>query len=361
MISQLATLNLTAIREAYSLIQSKISKTPVYQAASLSRIVSKSIYPKGSSDTASGAPKINVFLKCENLQKAGSFKFRGASHFLAKQNDRALRKGLVTYSTGNHAIALAQAATFASAEKGFPIPLTILMPKTANIGKINMIERLGAIVTTHQSTMEDCAVRAEELRREAEMTLVPPSGHPYIVLGQGTAMLEFQQQIAGLGAKPLDVIIIPSAGGALLAGVALVCKEASSPVDVFGAEPLYGGAALSRCRQEGHRVVASGPTTFTIADGLCSMVAKCNWEILRSNTYVRDVFSASDDEIRAAMRLILEDAKQVVEPSAAVPLAALMSNNHLRSYFTRRKDPLNVGIILSGGNISVERLFKLLA
>ncbi|KAK2836852.1 hypothetical protein FQN49_006661, partial [Arthroderma sp. PD_2] len=98
MFSQPLTLNLAAIKEAYSLIQTKISKTPVYQATSLSRIVSKSIYPEGD-EIVGGRPKINVFLKCENLQKTGSFKFRGASHFLARQNDRALRNGLVTYST----------------------------------------------------------------------------------------------------------------------------------------------------------------------------------------------------------------------------------------------------------------------
>ncbi|KAK2813253.1 hypothetical protein FQN49_008320 [Arthroderma sp. PD_2] len=224
-----------------------------------------------------------------------------------------------------------------------------------------MIERMGATVSPHQSTMEGCAVQADELRREAGMTLVPPSGHPYIVLGQGTAMLEFQQQVTGLGEKPLDVVIMPSAGGALLAGAALVCREASSPIDVFGAEPLDGGAALSRSRREGQRVVASYPNTFTIADGLCSLVAKSNWEILRSKAYVRDVFPASDNEIRAAMRFILEDAKQVVEPSAAVPLASLLFNKRFRSYLGRRKGPLNVGIILSGGNISVERLLRLLA
>ncbi|KAM5439837.1 putative threonine ammonia-lyase [Microsporum ferrugineum] len=360
MASRLSSLDLTAVKEAYSLIKSKILKTPVHKSASLSHIVSNSIFQEVNAHIA-GVPKINVFFKCENLQKTGPFKFRGASHFVARQSDRALRNGLVTYSTGNHAIALAQAAAYASEERGFPIPLAVLMSKTADKGKIAMLERMGVTVSTHQPTMEACAVRAEELQREAGTTLVPPSGHRHIVLGQGTAMLEFQQQVAGRGEKPLDAVIVPSAGGALLAGTALVCKEAGSPIDVFGTEPLDGGAALFQSRKRGHQVIAPCTNKSTIADGLCSPVAKSNWDILRSNTYVQDVYPACDDEIRAAIRLIIESTKQLVEPSAAVPLAALLFNKRLRSNLARRNGPLNVGIILSGGDTSVERLLALLS
>ncbi|EGE03764.1 pyridoxal-5'-phosphate-dependent enzyme [Trichophyton equinum CBS 127.97] len=358
MATKLTALNLAAVKEAYTLIKPKIWKTPVYKSAILSHTISSAIFRKDNIG-ATGVPKINVFFKCENLQKTGSFKFRGASHFLARQNDRALRNGLVTYSTGNHGIALAQAAAYESEERGFPIPLTVIMSKSADRGKISMIEKLGATVSACYSTMEACAVQAEELQRKAGLTLVPTSGHCHVVLGQGTVMLEFQQQVAGLGEKPLDAVIVPIAGGALLAGTALVCQEASSRIDVFGAEPLEGGPSLLQGRQRGRRIDTLRPKKSTIADGLRCLVAKSNWDILRSKTHVRDVFPVADSEILTAMRLILEGTKQLVEPSAAVPLAALLFNKRLHSNLALRNGPLNVGIILSGGNTSVERLLSL--
>ncbi|GBF65670.1 serine racemase [Trichophyton mentagrophytes] len=383
MATKLTALNLAAVKEAYTLIKPKIWKTPVYKSAILSHTISSAIFRKDNIG-ATGVPKINVFFKCENLQKTGSFKFRGASHFLARQNDRALRNGLVTYSTGryyphalfsqlvwyglnlangymqgNHGIALAQAAAYESEERGFPIPLTVIMSKSADRGKISMIEKLGATVSACYSTMEACAVQAEELQRKAGLTLVPTSGHCHVVLGQGTVMLEFQQQVAGLGEKPLDAVIVPIAGGALLAGTALVCQEASSRIDVFGAEPLEGGPSLLQGRQRGRRIDTLCPEKSTIADGLRCLVAKSNWDILRSKTHVRDVFPVADGEILTAMRLILEGTKQLVEPSAAVPLAALLFNKRLHSNLALRNGPLNVGIILSGGNTSVERLLSL--
>ncbi|KKZ61123.1 hypothetical protein EMCG_04268 [[Emmonsia] crescens] len=356
----MSTPNLAAIREAHSLIQTKILKTPVHYAPSLSRIAAESAFRGRDNDIEGVSSTINIFLKCENLQKTGSFKFRGVSHFLAKLNDRALRKGLLTYSTGNHAIALAQAAISASMEKGFAIPLTILMPCAASSGKMDKIRKMGVNVTLHGSTIPECAARAEELQQETGMTLVPPSGHPHIVLGQASVMLEFQQQIAELGQGPLDAVIMPSAGGALLAGVAMVCKDSVHPIDVFGAEPLDGGAALSRGRQEGRRVTTLRPEGLTIAEGLCSPVASSNWETVRNDSYVRDVFPASDDEIRAAMRLTIEDTKMMLEPSAAVPLAVILFNTCFQRYMSSRGGPLNIGVILSGGNISVERLFEVL-
>ncbi|EFR04949.1 serine racemase [Nannizzia gypsea CBS 118893] len=360
MATQLAALNLAAVKDAYSLIKPKIWKTPVYKATALSHTISSTIFHDSNSGIT-GVPKVNVFFKCENLQKTGSFKFRGASHFLARQNDRALRNGLVTYSTGNHGIALAQAAAYASEERGFPIPLIVIMSKTADRGKIARIESFGATVSAYYSTMEACAVRAEELQLEAGLTLVPTSGHRHVVLGQGTVMLEFQQQIAGLGERPLDAVIVPIAGGALLAGTALVCQAASSRTDVFGTEPLEGGPSLFQGRQRGRRIDTLCTEKSTIADGLRCLVAKSNWDILKNRTFVQDVFPVADDEIRTAIRLILESAKQLVEPSAAVPLAALLFNKRLRSNLAQRDGPLNVGIILSGGNISVERLFSLLS
>ncbi|EFE36348.1 uncharacterized protein ARB_05287 [Trichophyton benhamiae CBS 112371] len=336
MTTQLTALNLAAVKEAYTLIKPKIWKTPVYKSATLSHTISSSIFNKDKIG-ATGIPKINVFFKCENLQKTGSFKFRGASHFLARQNDQALRNGLVTYSTGRY----------------------YLHALSSQMGKISMIEKLGATVSACYPTMEACAVRAEDLQRKAGLTLVPTSGHCHVVLGQGTVMLEFQQQVAGLGEKPLDAVIVPVAGGALLAGTALVCQEASSRIDVFGAEPLEGGPSLFQGRQRGRRISTLCPDKSTIADGLRCLVAKSNWDILRSKTHVQDVFPVADSEIRTAMRLVLEGTKQLVEPSAAVPLAALLFNKRLHSNLARRHGPLNVGIILSGGNTSVERLLSL--
>ncbi|EFE42959.1 hypothetical protein TRV_02324 [Trichophyton verrucosum HKI 0517] len=336
MATQLTALNLAAVKEAYTLIKPKIWKTPVYKSATLSHTISSTIFNKYKIGIT-GIPKINVFFKCENLQKTGSFKFRGASHFLARQNDQELRNGLVTYSTGRY----------------YPHALS------SQLGKISMIEKLGATVSAGYPTMEACAVQAEDLQRKAGLTLVPTSGHCHVVLGQGTVMLEFQQQVAALGEKPLDAVIVPIAGGALLAGTALVCQEASSRTDVFGAEPLEGGPSLFQGRQRGRLINTLCPDKSTIADGLRCLVAKSNWDILRSKTHVQDVFPVADSEIRTAMRLVLEGTKQLVEPSAAVPLAALLFNKRLHSNLARRHGPLNVGIILSGGNTSVERLLSL--
>ncbi|OAL61903.1 pyridoxal-5'-phosphate-dependent enzyme [Trichophyton rubrum] len=245
MATQLTALNLAAVKEAYALIKPKIWEIPVYKSATLSHTISSAIFCKDNIGVT-GVPKVNVFFKC------------------------------------NHGIALAQAAAYASEERDFPIPLTVIMSKSADQGKISVIENLGA-------TVRYCI---------GLLFNVPTSGHYHVVPGQGTAMLEFQQQIACLGEKPLNAVIVPIAGGALLAGL-----PKGSP----------------------HRYLMSRQVDDCRWSSLC-LVAKSNWDIFRSKTLVHDVFPVADGEIRTAMRLALEDTKQFVEPSAVVLLAALLFN-----------------------------------
>ncbi|EGD86755.2 uncharacterized protein TERG_03013 [Trichophyton rubrum CBS 118892] len=180
MATQLTALNLAAVKEAYALIKPKIWEIPVYKSATLSHTISSAIFCKDNIGVT-GVPKVNVFFKC------------------------------------NHGIALAQAAAYASEERDFPIPLTVIMSKSADQGKISVIENLGA-------TVRYCI----GLLFNGGGLCVPTSGHYHVVPGQGTAMLEFQQQIACLGEKPLNAVIVPIAGGALLAGTALVYQAPAS-------------------------------------------------------------------------------------------------------------------------------------
>lgn len=252
------------------------------------------------------------------------------------------------------------AARSASEARGFPIPVEILMTWTASQSKIDRIRRMGATVTQHGPTLVECQKLAEEIQRKRGATIVPPSAHPNIALGQGTAMLELHEQMNELEEGRLDAVLVPSAGGALLAGTAVACHGLDPKIKVFGTEPAHGGANLREARAQGCR--STTITDHTIADGLRSVTAPCNWEIVRDSTLVDDVYSVDDDEIQTALCRIIEDMKLLVEPSSAVPVAALLFNRHLHQQLASlyRGKPLRIGVILTGGNVSLKALSEML-
>ncbi|KAJ8116393.1 hypothetical protein OPT61_g2166 [Boeremia exigua] len=348
------TLEIGAIRKAYTIVREQAHKTPVHKCPEVSKEVQDAIF----NEHDAGMPILELFFKCENLQKAGSFKFRGAFHFLSQLSDKALRAGIVSYSTGNHAIALTMAANHASQLKGFSIPVQMLMTWTASADKIDNIQRLGAKVLLHGPTLVECMQLATRLQLETGATLVP-QGHPLIALGQGTAMLEFHEQMQELGHGNLDAVIVPSATGALLAGTAVVSHALNPGINVFGSEPVTGGANLATARSQGKRIAVLNGTT--IADGLRSPTAPFSWEYIKKPKLVNDVLQVSDSEIRQSLTLIVERMSCVIEPSSAVPFAALLFNKNLHSALREmyKGRPLRIGVILTGGNISASFIHSL--
>ncbi|KAK7737931.1 hypothetical protein SLS53_006309 [Cytospora paraplurivora] len=395
-----------SVQQARELINPHIHLTPVLTNTTLTRLASAPRSPEAlranpdwEEGRAPAAPSIRLWFKCENLQRIGAFKVRGA--FYAVERLKAdegwvqgggLGRGVVTHSSGNHAQALALAAR----ESG--IPAHIVMPDISAAPKVAATRGYGANVIFSGSTSVEREAAAAKVIAETGATLVPPYDHPDIILGQGTLGLEFQEQVEGLietggggggdgeeegkrenghdtpydGAKRkkkknkdgrgpgLDAIIAPCGGGGMLSGVALSCE--GTGIRVFGAEPSFEGA--DDCRrgfEAGERVEAV--STLTIADGLRTPVGRYPWGIIYERRLVGQVFSVTEDEIRAALRLVLERMKLVIEPSAAVPLAVALYNEDFRSLVEREagEEGWDVGIVFSGGNVALENLGKLLA
>jgi len=281
-----------------------------------------------SLDERAGA---RLFFKCENFQRVGAFKFRGAVNTLWQLETAQLRNGVATHSSGNHGAAVALAARLRG------VPAWIVMPEDAP-------EVKKAAVRAYGATIRFCG-RAIESRQQALDALVAEVGcypiHPYndgrIIAGQGTVGLELLEQVRGL-----DAIVVPIGGGGLISGIALAAAERG--VAVIGAEPLGADDAyrsLESGRLEGNRAPA------TIADGLLAPIGPLTFEVIRR--HVAGILRVDDAQIVAAMRLIWERMKIIAEPSAAVPLAAVLG---YPERFARQR----VGIVLTGGNVDLDRL-----
>ncbi len=198
---------------------------------------------------------------------------------------------------------------------------------------------------------------ALEIHRAKEVVNIPSSDDPDIRLGQGTVALEFQEQMREMGEDSLSIIIVPCGGGGLLAGVGLAC--AGTGVKVFGCEPKEGGAdEVVQGLKRGKRVETVD--SLTVADGLRGVVGPGNWEIISSKVYVEGVYAVTDDQIKSATVLILEELKLFVEPSAAVPLAVVLYNEDFRALMAKETGETKIGIVLTGGNMSVESLVDIL-
>ncbi len=285
-------------------------------------------------DERSGA---RVFLKCENLQRVGVFKFRGAMNALLLLDEDQKAAGVVTHSSGNHAQALALAGQLLG------VPVTIVMPRTAPAVKRAATEGYGARIVLCEPTLEsrESTVAAESQRHG--LTLVHPFNDWNVIAGQGTAALELLDQ-----AGPLDVVIAPVGGGGLLAGTALAVKGRSPGTVVIGAEPANADDAR-RSLEAGSIQPSFDPRT--IADGLRTSLGSRTFAVIRQ--YVDAIVTCSEAEIIDATRFVWERLKIVIEPSSAVVVAPLLT--------ARLRAKGRVGVILSGGNVDVETFFRGLA
>ncbi|MFO7654935.1 MAG: pyridoxal-phosphate dependent enzyme [Candidatus Krumholzibacteriia bacterium] len=307
---------LADVRAAAVRIAPHVHRTPVLTSRSLNALT--------------GA---ELFFKCENLQRVGAFKMRGATNAVFMLDDETARQGVATHSSGNHAQALALAAR----ERG--IPAHVVMPENAPAVKRAAVEGYGAVVYTCAATL---AAREESLRRVVAQTgahFVPPYDDPRIIAGQGTAALELLEDV-----PDLDAVMTPVGGGGLLAGTAVVAAGLRPQLAVIAAEPA-GADDAARSLAAGRILPSENPRT--VCDGLLTSLGRLNFAIIQR--HVRAILTAGDPAVLHAMRLIWERMKIVVEPSAAVVLAALIER--------RAEVPGHrVGLILSGGNVDLDRL-----
>jgi threonine dehydratase len=302
---------------------------------------SKRIAPIALRTPVSTCSKLNsisghqLFFKCENLQKAGAFKFRGACNTLASMRPEQLKRGVVTHSSGNHAGALALAA------KMFGTKATIVMPTNSIVVKRDAVIEYGGNVVSCQPNQADREATAARVEAETGAILVPPYDHPDIIAGQGTAAMELCEQVGHL-----DLIVAPVGGGGLLAGTCVAAKGIRPDMQVFGAEPVSADDAF-RSKARGELVFNDRPQT--IADGLRTNLGEWTWPIIRDQ--VTGILTIEEHEIVATMRLFWERTKLLIEPSSAVAVAA-----SLYKLPVAMGRPLKVGVILSGGNVDLDHL-----
>jgi threonine dehydratase len=277
---------------------------------------------------------VALFLKCENLQKTGSFKTRGALNKLSTLDPAARERGVVTVSAGNHAQALAWAAGVTG------VRATVVMPATASQAKADASAAYGAEVVRHGNAF-DAFDRAQSLAAERDLTFVHPFDDEEIMAGAGTTGLEILEQ-----APDVEAVVVPIGGGGLIGGIAAAIKQQRPTVRIYGVEPV-GAAAMRESLDQGHAVRLQAVNT--IADGLAApMAGTLTYEVVRR--YVDDVVLVTDEEIAAAVRALLTRTKLLAEPAGAAGVAALLA----------RKLPLGGGervvAVLSGGNVDPEKL-----
>jgi threonine dehydratase len=309
-------LTLALIREAHARIKDKINRTPVLTSGTL--------------DTAAGA---QLFFKCENFQKVGAFKARGATNAVFLLSDEEAQHGVATHSSGNHAAALARAAGLRG------IPAHIVMPHNAPQAKQAAVARYGGRIVFCEPTLEARESACARLIADTGAALIHPYDDLRVMAGQGTTAIEFLENV-----PELDFLLCPVGGGGQLSGVAVASKSIKPAIRVIGAEPA-GADDAYRSFKAGHIIPSVNPKT--IADGLRSSLGKLPFaEIQR---YVDAIVTVSEESIVRAMRTIWEVMKIIVEPSAAVPYAVLLEGK--LNIAAKR-----VGIILSGGNLDLDAL-----
>ena len=283
-------------------------------------------------------------IKCENLQRTGSFKLRGAYNTLAQLSAESRARGVIAYSSGNHAQAVGYAA------RALGIPATIVMPENASAVKVEGTRRYGAEVIFAGTTSHDRQVRAEAEAAARGLTIVPPFDHPRIVAGAGTVGLEILEQSsveAGFSRTNLTTVYVPMGGGGQIAGVSAAIKQSRSDVRVIGVEPS-GAARMTASRKAGEPVTL--PSTSSIADGLLTL-RPGDVTFAHVQAFVDDVMTVTDDEIKAAVRWLFQMVKIVAEPSGAATVAAVLKQASI--------DAGTVAIV-SGGNVTPELFARIL-
>jgi len=280
-----------------------------------------------------------VFLKCENLQRVGAFKFRGAYNAVSRLTAEQLARGIAAYSSGNHAQAVALAA------RSLGSTAVIVMPADTPASKLAAVTGYGAEIITYDRYTGDREALGRELAESRGLTLIPPYEHPHVMAGQGTAALELLEETG-----ELDALVVPVGGGGLMAGSATAAKALYPGLRMIGVEP-EAGDDTKRSLAAGERVAV--PVARTIADGQAAAIpGELTFAVNRR--LVDDIALVSDDEIRAAMRFAFDRLKLVMEPSGASGLAALLAGKVPAL-------PARVGVIISGGNVDTARFAELVA
>lgn len=280
-----------------------------------------------------------LFIKCENFQRAGAFKFRGAYNALAQLTAAQRRYGVVSFSSGNHAQGVALAA------KLLGISAKIVMPQDAPAAKLAATRGYGAEVIVYDRYTEDRAAIAREIQEKEQRVLIPPFEHRDIIAGQGTCVMELYEQVGNL-----DVLLAPVGGGGLMAGNCIAAHELSPATEVYGVEAEVANDTFLSL-QKGERV--SIPVPPTIADGMqVTSPGEMTFAIMRE--HLAGVLLVSEAEIKNALRVVLERMKILIEPTGAVPVGAALRNEH--GWRDKR-----IGIIVSGGNIDMKKLAEILA
>ncbi|SFJ75408.1 threo-3-hydroxy-L-aspartate ammonia-lyase [Thermoflavimicrobium dichotomicum] len=309
------------IRAAYERIREVVHQTPVITSRTLNQITGKTI-----------------FLKCENFQRGGAFKFRGAYNTIMQLSEEEKRHGVVAYSSGNHAQAVALAARLCGTRA------VICMPEDCPAVKLEATKGYGAEIVLYDRHAEDREEVAKKLAEERGLTIIPPYDHPSIIAGAGTAALELLEQVSDL-----DAVMTAVGGGGLISGTSLATHGKDPAIRIYGVEPDTADDARQSLKQ-GERVMIAPPAT--IADGLRSQVlGELTFPMVKE--HVADILTVTDEEILAAVQFALLRLKIVIEPSGAVPLAAALFHK-LPSQVKR------IGIIISGGNIDPQVLSEAL-
>lgn len=308
------------IQVAAKNIQPHIHRTPVITCEALNMLADSDLY-----------------FKCENLQKVGAFKFRGACNSVFQLPAQLAQRGVVTHSSGNHAQALALAAR----KRG--IPAHIVMPENAPVVKRQAVEGYGANVISCAPTLDARESTADRVQADTGATFIHPYNHPHVMAGQGTAAAELLEEVASL-----DFIISPVGGGGLISGTCTAVAGISPSTKVIAAEPVGADDAF-RSKSASRLILQTSPST--IADGLLTSLGDLTWPYVRD--HVEEVVTVSDEEISGAMKLFWSRAKLVIEPSAATAVAVALKKHWP---YENRKERAKVGIILSGGNVDLDRL-----
>ncbi len=310
-------IQLADIQAAAERTRAIVHRTPVFTSRTL--------------DALAGA---GVYFKCENFQRGGAFKIRGAANFVLSIPKDDLPRGVVTYSSGNHGQAVAIAA------ESVGIAATIVMPADAPALKLAATRAHGARIVTYDRAAEDREAIAQRIADETGATIVPPYDHPWTIAGQGTAAVELLAEV-----PDLDALVIPIGGGGLISGSSIVAHTIRPGIRIFGVEPEQGNDTLLSLRA-GERVGV--PLPETIADGLrSSKPGALTFPLIQK--HVQDIVLVTDQEIRDAMKFLLTRMKMLVEPSGAASAAAVM-------YRKIPRGSPKIGVLLSGGNVDLEYL-----
>ena len=301
---------------AHARIEPHILRTPVLTSSTL--------------DALTGA---SLFFKCENFQKAGAFKVRGASNAVFGLSDADAARGVATHSSGNHALSL----SYAAGRRG--IPCAVVMPRTAPQAKKDAVRGYGGTITECEPSTSSREEVFARVQAQTGADFVHPYNDPRVIAGQATCSRELMEQVEGL-----EQIIAPIGGGGMISGTCLTLSAIAPKVQIYAAEPEQADDAL-RSLRAGHIIADDAPNT--VADGLKVPLKDLTWHFVKSR--VTDILSASEQEIIDAMRLTWARMKIVIEPSCAVPLATILKNPEV---FRGRR----VGVIITGGNVDLDKL-----